>query len=126
MDKTFSSSWKSSKQTRKQRKYIFNLPAHMRSRLRNVHLSPELRKRYTKRSIPVRTGDKVKVLRGQFKGKMGKVDSVEKGKVLIAGVDFAKKDGTKVKYPFVPSNLMITEIDQSDKKRMEKLKGAQR
>jgi len=40
------------------------------------HLSKELRTKYDVRAIPVRKGDTVKVVRGTFKGREGKVQSV--------------------------------------------------
>ena len=86
------------------------------------HLSKELRGKYKKRNITIRKGDSVKVLRGQFKGKTGKIDRVEikKSKVYITGIEVVKKDGTKALYPIHPSNLVITDLNLEDKKRMEK------
>ena len=46
--------WKSSKQPRKQRKYIANAPLHIKIKLTGVNLAKELRKKYQKRSIPLR------------------------------------------------------------------------
>lgn len=124
MKAKFSHSWKSSKQPRKQRKYVFNMPLHLKGRLLGVHLNPALRKKYGMRSIRVRKGDKVKVMKGQFKGKVGKVESVNttRRKIIIAGMQFTKKDGTKAVYPLAPANLMIEELDLSDKRRLEKPK----
>ncbi len=44
------------------------------------HLSKELRTKYDVRSIPVRKGDTVKVVRGTFKGREGKVQAVYRKK----------------------------------------------
>ena len=49
MKKDFSKSWKSSRQPRKQRKYVFNAPLHIRHKLVSANLSKELRKKYGKR-----------------------------------------------------------------------------
>lgn len=61
-------------------------------------------------------------MRGQYKGKTGKVESVntQELRILITGIEQPKKDGTKSKYPFKPSNLMIEELDLSDKRRMKR------
>jgi large subunit ribosomal protein L24 len=119
--KTFSSKWKGSKQPRKQRKYVHNAPLHIKRRMISAHLSPELRKKYGKRNIAVRTGDKVKIERGNLKGTAGTIESVDlkAKKVHVSGTDFTKRDGTKAKSEIDASNLMVTELNLNDKKRKE-------
>lgn len=121
--KLFSTHWKGSSQPRKQRKYRHNAPLHIRQNFMHVHLSPELRTKYRTRAIQVKKGDKVKLLRGKFKKQEGKVDHLhlQYNRVFVTGVDYIKKDGTKVLVPLAPSNLMITVLDLSDKRRKEKL-----
>ncbi len=118
--KKWSASWKKSKKTSKQRKYQKNAPIHLLGRMLASHLSKELRQKTKTRSIRVRKGDKVKVMRGQYKGKHGTVDRVDmkKMKIYITGVEFTKKDGSKAMYPVHPSNTLIEEL-QADKRRME-------
>ena len=86
-------------------------------------LDKELRGKYGMRNIEVRKGDEVKIMRGKFKGKSGKVASVEvkKTRISIDGVQKPKKDGTKILVPLEPTNLMITELNLDDKKRKERL-----
>lgn len=117
----FSKSWKSSKQPRKQRKYRANAPLHIKGKFLAAHLSKELRKAYNRRGIRLRTGDKVKIMIGQFKKKEGKVERVDvkKERAYIAGIDILKRDGSKTQYPIHPSNLMITELNLEDKRRKE-------
>ena len=119
MKTKFSSSWIKSKQQRKQRKYRHNAPLHIKQKFVGAHLSKELRKKYGKRSMNVRKGDGVKIMRGQFKNKTGKVEEVNLKKTLtyVSGIEFVKKDGTKARYPIHPSNLMITELNMDDKMR---------
>ncbi len=121
-DKSFSPSWKRSIQPRKQRKYRYNAPLHVRQKFMHVHLSPELRKKYSFRNIQLKTGDKVKILIGKFKKKEGKVEKINlrREQVFITGIERIKKEGTKSLVPFNPSNLMIIELDLT-KKRKEKL-----
>ena len=85
------------------------------------HLSKELKKKYGARSIGLRKGDKIRVVRGQFKGKTGAVGNVDlkKGKVTINGIEIKKKDGSKTYPPIHPSNLIITELDLDDKMRQK-------
>jgi len=121
MKKKFTPKWKASKQPRKQRKYRANAPLHLRRKMMSVHLSGLLRKKYEKRNFPIRKGDTIKIMRGEFKKKTGKIDSVnyQKLRVEIAGIYRTKKDGTKVGVYFNPSNLQITELNLEDKKRRE-------
>lgn len=121
--KEFSKHWKSSKQPRKQRKYIYNAPLHLRKKFLAANLSKELRKKYKKRSIGLRKGDRVKVMRGQFKKHTGKIERIDlkRVKIFVEGVSITKKDGSKALYPLHPSNLQIAELNIEDKFRREKL-----
>lgn len=124
MRKNFSKSWIKSKQPRRQRKYRANATLHIRHKFLGSRLSKELTEKYGKRTMPIRKNDTVKVLRGQFKGKSGKIESVDtkKSKVIITGIDVVKKDGTKTRYLIHASNLVITALSLEDKKRAKKLK----
>lgn len=123
VQRLFSAGWKRSVQPRKQRKYRHRAPLHVKQKLLHAHLSPSLRGVYCRRSLQVRKGDKVRVLRGQFRKKEGKVErvSLKNERVFVHGVELLKRDGTKVLYPLAPSNLLITDLDLSDKKRKGKL-----
>ena len=115
----WSSAWKGSKLPRKQRKYRANAPLHVKHKFLSVHLSKELRAKYARRAIPIRSGDKVKVLIGSHRGHVGKVDHVNRRqlKIFVAGIEAVRKDGSKVVRPIDPSNVMITELNLEDKKR---------
>lgn len=119
----WSKSWKASIRPRKQRNYRANAPLHIKQKLVSVHLSKELRKKHGKRGIAARKGDKVKILRGQFRGKSGNITKVElkKSKIAVEGMENIRKDGTKTPYLFEPSNLMLTELLLEDKKRKKSL-----
>jgi len=118
----WSPTWISSKKPTKQRKYVKNAPLHIRSALLCSHLSKELAKKLNTRSLRVRKGDKVTVMRGQHKGKSGTVDRVDtqKARIYIAGVEVPKKDGSKSMYPIHPSKLLIKEI-ATDKRRLNEV-----
>jgi len=122
--KTFSKAWISSKKPNKQRKYRFNAPLHIRGSFLNAHLSKELRSKYNIRAVRVRTGDKVRIMRGQFKKQEGKIEEVDmkKLKVYIAKIEHVKRDGTKARYPIEPSNLLIVELNTDDKARFGDVK----
>ena len=123
MKSKFSKNWNSSVQPRKQRKFVANAPLHLRKDQLSVHLSEALRKQYGKRSCIVRTGDKVRILRGNHRGKEGRVEKVSYKDyfVNVAGVTYSKPDGNSSFYPIDPSNLMIIDLDISDTKRKKVL-----
>jgi len=123
MKQKFSNKWKASRQPRKQRKYRANAPIHVKHKLISANLSKDLRKKYGKRSFPIRKNDSVKIMRGEFKGKKGKIDSIDLSKlrVMIEGIFRSKKDGSKVGVYFNPSNLQIQELNLEDVKRKEAL-----
>jgi large subunit ribosomal protein L24 len=115
------------KQARKQRKYLATAPLHIKQKFVHAHLSKELREQHKKRSLGLKKGDKVKVMRGQFKKISGSVEKIDlkKGKAIVTGIEMTKKDGSKVTYPLNISNLMITELNLEDKKRKKILERKQ-
>jgi len=121
MKQKFSKSWKSSKQPRKQRKYLANAPIHIKRKILSVNLSKDLRKKHERRNIVVRKGDKVKIMRGKFKGKQGKVLDVKTklNAVYVEGIQIKKRDGSKANVRLQPSNLQITELNLDDKRRIK-------
>lgn len=125
MKKKFSAKWKSSSQTRKQRKYIYNAPLHLKRKLLSANLSKELRKKYHRRAFHLRKGDAVRIMRGEFKNKKGKVieTDAKKARVYLEGIQKTKKDGTKVNVPLKASKLQILELNLDDKKRIKSIEG---
>lgn len=108
-----------SKQPRKQRKFLYNAPLHLRNKLMTAPLSPDLKIKYGVKRLPVRKGDTVVVTRGDYKdleGKVAKVD-LKKYRIYVEGVTREKTDKSTVYYPIHPSNVMITKLDLSDKWR---------
>lgn len=87
------------------------------------HLSKSLIEKYKIRTAKLRVGDEVKIIRGIFKGKQGRVEKVipKKEKVFIEGIEIEKQDGTKAKVPVHNSNLIITSLKLDDKMRKEKI-----
>ncbi len=121
MKRKFSKSWKSSKQPRKQRKYIANAPLHLKRKLLSVNLAKDLRKKHGKKNISVRKGDIVRVMRGKFKAKKGKVNEVKTKmeKIYVEGVQIKKRDGSTVNVPLKASNLQIVELNVEDRMRLK-------
>ena len=117
-------SWKKSTQVRKQRKYIYRAPLHLKQKMMHAHVAKSLREKHNGiRQIQVRKGDKVKIARGEFRGKEGKVEKVylKRSRVYVTGMDRIKADSSKIPVAFHPSNLLIVDFDLTDKIRKEKL-----
>ncbi|MDO5848779.1 MAG: 50S ribosomal protein L24 [Methanobrevibacter sp.] len=114
-----------SKQPRKQRKALYKAPAHKRGKHLSATLSKDLREKIGTRALPLRVGDKVKVLRGDFKDHEGKILGVDYNnyKVTIEEVTLSKPDGSAILLPVDPSNLMIIKADMDDDRRAKNVKG---
>lgn len=110
-------------QPRKSRKLLYNLPNHLARRRLSSHLSNDLIKKYDRRTMVLRKGDTVRVLRGDFRGTVGKVleIDVKARRVHVEGVTVDKSDKTKKPRPIDPSNLEITKLDLTDKFRRDKI-----
>ena len=110
-----------SKKPRKQRKYNYTTNKNEVHKLMSAHLSPELRASQGFRSLPIREGDTVTIMRGKFKGRSGKVNRVipQKKRVYVDKIMRGKTDKTEIPIPIHPSNLMITKYIKKDRRRME-------
>jgi large subunit ribosomal protein L24 len=119
----FKSTWKKSAQPRRQRKYRFNAPRSVARKMVSAHLDKPLREKYGKRSFTLRVGDVVKVMRGNYKGKEGKVERVDlkKLKILVSGCEVIRVNGQKSRVKIDPSNVKIVDLKLDDKKRKESL-----
>jgi large subunit ribosomal protein L24 len=84
-----------------------------------ARLSKELREKYHVRSLPVRKGDRVKILRGDFKKLEGEVLEVDtkRQKIIVQGATITKSDGSQVNRPIHPSNVMLIKLVE-DKERL--------
>ncbi|MBX5321030.1 MAG: 50S ribosomal protein L24 [Candidatus Bathyarchaeia archaeon] len=112
----------------KQRKTLFQAPDHIRYKHFAALLSPELRKSYGTRSLPVRSGDTVRVMRGERKGFEGKVSRVDREsyRIYVEGLTREKVDGTTIFVPVHPSKVMITKLNLDDKWRKKILERKKR
>ncbi len=111
--------WTKSRQPRKQRKALREAPLHKRQKLMSATLHPDLREKFNRRSLPVRKGDVVRIMRGDFKGHEGEVVEVDlkRLRVYVEGATIERSDGQEVYYPIHPSNLMIIEPNMDDPMR---------
>ena len=114
-----------STKARKQRKARFNAPLHKKRRMVSAHLDSALMSEYNVRSLPVRKGDTVKIIRGakDFRTGEAKVADVnlKEMKLVIENITIPKADGTQKSKPVDPSDVLITKLDLSDPWRKRKL-----
>jgi large subunit ribosomal protein L24 len=108
-----------SKQPRKQRLALLQAPLHVRQKLMTAPLSKELREKYGVKRLPVRKGDKVRIVRGDFKGHEGAVVKVDlrRLRIYVDGVTVKRQDGTPRFVPIHPSKVVIVALDLKDKWR---------
>jgi large subunit ribosomal protein L24 len=112
------------KKPSKQRKMIYEAPAHRVRKFLTAPLSEELRKSQERRSYPVRKGDTVKILRGDFAGIEGKINDIDarRQRIFVEGVQREKTSGTSANVSVNSSKVMITKLNLDDKWRAESVK----
>src|SRR3990170_1020349 len=110
---------KAVKNPKKQRKQLFNAPAHQRHKLMAAPLSAELIASKGVKSLPVRKGDTIRVMRGDHKGFEGKISRVDlkNFRVYVEGLTREKVDGTTIFVSVHPSKVMIKNVNLDDKRR---------
>ncbi|MEM1985187.1 MAG: 50S ribosomal protein L24 [Nitrososphaeria archaeon] len=107
----------------KVRKRILNAPWHIKNKMLNARLSDELRSKYGVKTVRVRKGDSVKIVRGEFAGVEGKVTSVDfkTGRITVEGVFRENIRGEQVPVKIHASKIIITSLNLEDKLRKEKI-----
>jgi large subunit ribosomal protein L24 len=105
----------------KQRKRLFNAPAHIRHKLMSAPLSSELAASRGVKTLPVRKGDTVRIMRGDNKGFEGKVSRValKEYRIYMEGLTREKVDGTNIFLPIHPSKIQIRNLNLDDKWRKD-------
>ncbi|HYB45412.1 MAG TPA: 50S ribosomal protein L24 [Nitrososphaerales archaeon] len=86
-------------------------------------LSDELREKYGRKSLRPKTGDSVRIVRGEFLGVEGKVTKVfsKDGRLNVEGVSREKMKGGTASVPIESSNVVLTALNLDDKRRKAKL-----
>ena len=104
---------------------LIHASKHELDKMLGAALADELREQYKKRTMRVVKGDSVMVVRGEYKGRGGKVEDVdtERGTLHIEGMQREKIRGGQVKVPIHSSNVKITALNLQDKRRSNKLQG---
>jgi large subunit ribosomal protein L24 len=112
------------KKPSKQRKSLYQSPAHRIRKLLTAPLSEDLRKSQGRRSYPVRKGDTVKILRGDFAGIEGKITELDtrRQRLFVEGVQREKVEGTSTTVSVHSSKVVLTKLNLEDKWRSESVK----
>ncbi|GBC09580.1 hypothetical protein RclHR1_00090014 [Rhizophagus clarus] len=97
---------------RKSRKAHFSAPSSVRRKIMSAALSKELRDKYNTRSIPIRKDDEVRIVRGTYKGRDGKVLRVYRKRwvIHIDRISKEKISGNTVPVGIHPSNVVVTKL----------------
>lgn len=91
-------------------------PLHKKIKSLSANLSFDLREDLGFRSLSLREGDEVRVMRGDFKGMEGEITEVDTDNrmVVVEGVETATADETEVPRPVHASNLEITDLEDDE------------
>lgn len=118
----WSREWNSSTNPSKQRKYRKNAPMHVKDKLISANLDQTLREELGTRNLPVRVGDRARVMRGDDKGAEGIISKIDRTdeKIYINDLDRQKTDGTVKEKPLSPSNIQLQALNLEDPDRIEK------
>jgi len=97
---------------RKSRKAHFAAPSSVRRKIMSSALAKDLRSKYNTRSLPIRKDDEVRIVRGKYKGREGKVTQVYRKKwvIHVDRVQRDKSNGATSSIGIHPSNVVITTI----------------
>ena len=103
---------KVSSSRRVQRKYALGAPSSVKRKLMSCHLTKTLRDQYKIRSLPIKRGDEVKILKGKAKGKSGKVVQVYRKRncIYVDKVQREKQNGQNVFLPIKPCYCVIEKL----------------
>ena len=109
----------SSKSPGKQRKKLYTSPVHANKKRLKCRIDEFLQEEYGLRSLVVKTGDLVKIMRGQFRDTEGKIIRVDYKniRVYLDSATVTKADGKEANIPIHPSNIMIVKLELDDERK---------
>jgi len=109
-----------SKKPGKQRLYEYSAPKNDSHKMVSAPLSKKLREEKGVRSLPIREGDTVLIVRGDHKGKNGKVNKTDpqKQRIYIEGLSSKKTDAQEIAIPVHPSNVVIQKYNSRDRRHL--------
>jgi large subunit ribosomal protein L24 len=92
---------------------------HERKNLLKCRLDEFLQEEHGLRSLVIKKGDLVRIMRGQFRDTESKVTSVsyKKGVVYLDNTTITKADGKETAVPIHPSNLMLVKLEMDEERQ---------
>ena len=107
----------------KVRKKMFNASHHVKSGMVKSMLSEDLKADHKIKSVRVRKGDSVKIMRGEYSGVEAKVSGVHvgSGKINVDGVKKQKIAGGDAQVGIHASNVKITRLNLDDDWRKKRI-----
>jgi len=101
-----------SKKPGKQRKRLYNVQKHEKSKLFTVRLDETLQMEWGIRRLPLRKDDEVRVIRGEMSNVEGKVLNLNyrNRKIEIEEATMEKKNGATYYVPISPSNVVLVKF----------------
>ena len=105
-------SFKISSKRRTNRKKFYEADSNQRRIFMSSKLEKNLREINKLKTIPLRKGDEVKILRGDNKGKIGKIVQLSRKEnfIFINTVTYKKTKGDENYLPIHPSNVEILNL----------------
>jgi len=102
-----------SSQARKVRNAYFNATKEAKHVALSAPLSSDLQQTHGIKRLPIRRDDEVKVVRGKFKNRNGRVTAVKLRtvRITIESVSVTKLSGATAFVPLHPSNVVITKLN---------------
>lgn len=109
----------SPKAPKKQRRRIYKSPLHSHKKMLKCRLDEFLREEYGLRSLVLKKGDLVRVMRGQFRDTESKVVRIDHRnlRVYLESATTTKADGKEAQIPVHPSNLMLVKLELDDDRK---------
>jgi len=103
---------------------MLHISKHVRDAMICSSLADNLREQYARKSVRVKKGDNVRVMRGEYSGIEGKIEKVNthRGTLAIEGVQREKVRGGNVKVQIHASNVQVIGLNLDDKLRENRLR----
>ncbi len=98
---------------------MFKSPIHVHKRFLKCRLDDVLREEYGVRSLGLKKGDLVRIMRGQFRDTEAKVTRVDyaNARVHLDSASTTKSDGKEASIPIHASNLMLVKLELNDERK---------
>ena len=92
---------------------------YIKKKLMNTALNKDLRLQMKRRSMGIRKGDQVQIIKGKFKNLQGIVTSIDlkNMRVYVDNAVVKKRSGGQVQVPLATAKLRITKLVATDKNR---------